>query len=129
MAQLQSYGAINIRDLLQMETNTQSSPRIRFNFTIPDQDKAIECYDFFQQHNERAKHGKLVGDFDLQEHLKIHLQLPEDVFVRYGDREAAIYQEMMQAMPVQEALPKRDRKNNKNNNRRGKFNETGETSI
>ena len=34
--------------------------------------------------------------FDLQEHMKIFLQKEEDLFERYGDEEAALYEQMVQ---------------------------------
>jgi DNA-binding MarR family transcriptional regulator len=99
MDRLQEMGAININDTFMKDKNG-SNDKIRVLFTIEDQQKAIACYDYFTKRHFRYlkhKHNKdfpLNDDLGISQNVLIYLQKPEDVFVRYGDIEAELYNEM-----------------------------------
>ena len=102
-------GASNISDLFMPEryknesSKRKSSDKIRLLFTINTEEEAIKIYDYFTRRSElqRRGQGKLnpkdqawkdSDDLKVQEQLMIYLQKDEEVFVKYGDEEAALYE-------------------------------------
>lgn len=106
MSKLSEYGALNIRDFLMNQIRDKNS-KIRYLFDVPDRDNALACYRFFNDHNQKMKQSRNKKDeasesnndidgvanksFTLTEQMKIYLQKDEDIFERYANDEAEIY--------------------------------------
>ena len=74
--------------------SSNKNDKIRFLFTIDDREKALQCFIFFSKFNHDLKNNVEHQGFDLKEQIKIYLQKEEEVFVKYGDEEAALYYQM-----------------------------------
>jgi len=75
------YDAENPRFMVHHRGEPVDRHRVFFN--IKNKDKAIQCYKDFQQRKIRFEGSKSL----------MYLVLPEEVFVKYGDIEAAKYYE------------------------------------
>lgn len=93
----------------------KDSLRIKYLFEIPDRDKALECYRYFNERNnklyqqrnnqdgdknadskDKAESGSQEKSFDVQEQMKIFFQRDESVLERHADDEAELYEKMQQ---------------------------------
>ena len=91
-----------------MSQTRDKNEKIRYLFEIDDRDKALECYQFFNEYyskvrnsrghkkEDKQKKGKEdetdPNEFNLKELMKIYLQKEEATFVKYADEEAEIYE-------------------------------------
>ena len=111
MDKLESLGAKDIRDTFLKDNRGEkaggkNSDKIRYTFTVSTEEDALKCYKYFidrhnryyqqkrnQQYNKRhVEEVKEPNDqFDVQEQIMIYLQKEEEVFVKYGDEEAELY--------------------------------------
>ena len=57
---------------------------------------ALNCYTFLENYDTKSRNYKKFdrGDFLKYENLKIYLQKDEEVFEKYADEEAALYEQM-----------------------------------
>lgn len=71
--------------------------KIKFIFKINDQESALNCYTFLESYDTKSRNYRKFadgGDFLKYENLKIYLQRDEEVFEKYADEEAALYEQM-----------------------------------
>ena len=61
-----------------------------------EKDSALLCYKFFMNYNKNYEKGTKDDILNLTQQMKIYLQKEEAIFERYGDEEAALYEQMEQ---------------------------------
>ena len=128
MDRLQEMGATNINDTF-MKDKKGNNDKIRLLFTIEDQQKAIACYDYFTKRHQRyIKHKyhpeiPLNDDLGISQNVLIYLQKSEEVFVRYGDIEAELYNEAEKLRAEAEEKRRAENKRDGGQRRQGKPNQ------
>jgi hypothetical protein len=97
MEKLRDFGATNTRDTVMIKDRNEPSKndKIRYMFQVHDKEQALACYRFFMNYNKNLEKGKKDEVLTLPQQMKIYLQKDEAIFEKYGDEEAALYEEMM----------------------------------
>jgi len=72
----------------------------------------LSCYQFFSHYNksrmnktkeeDKTEEEKEDSAFDLKEQMKIFLQKDEEIFERYGDEEAELYNKMVELDKIEQ---------------------------
>ena len=91
---MKSYEILKIQEY--PEESDGIKDKVKYIFSTEDREKAQECYKFFSSHDQnRRKKGneENVYDFLRNETIKIYLQKDEEIFEKYADEEAALYEQ------------------------------------
>ena len=73
----------------------KGNDKIRFTFYIDETTKALECYKFFAQRDTKepeTREEEKDGEFTLSQQMKIYYQKEEEIFEKYANEEAALYE-------------------------------------